>query len=72
MGGEEIKKARETAGLTQEELAFRTKLHRTYISLIERNIHSPTLVTLFRLCEVLSIRPSTLVARIEKSKSSKE
>jgi transcriptional regulator with XRE-family HTH domain len=67
MGGKEIKEAREKAGLTQEELAFRTNLHRTYISMIERNVNSLTLPTLFRICEALSIRPSTLVARIEKS-----
>ena len=70
MGGNELKKAREAAGLTQEELGFRTKLHRTYISMLERDINSMTLPTLFRICDVLDIRPSVLVGRIEKSQKS--
>jgi transcriptional regulator with XRE-family HTH domain len=67
MGGKELKKAREAAGLTQEELGFKTKLHRTYISMLERDVNSLTLPTLFRICKVLNIRPSEMVARIEKS-----
>ncbi len=66
MGGEELKKARVQAGLTQEQLAFKTGLHRTYISLLERNKNSLTVPTLFKVCKALGIRPSTLVARMEK------
>ncbi len=68
MGGNELKKARLAAELTQEQLAFETGLHRTYISLLERNKNSLTIPTLFKVCKVLGVRPSTLVARIEKSK----
>lgn len=66
MGGDELKKARVAAGLTQEQLAFKTGLHRTYISLLERNKNSLTIPTLFKVCKVLGIRPSTLVSRMEK------
>jgi transcriptional regulator with XRE-family HTH domain len=37
MFGEELKKAREAAGLTQEALAFVANVHRTYVSLLERD-----------------------------------
>ena len=67
MIGEELRKARQRAGLTQEELAYRAKLHRTYIGLLERDKRSPTLDVLFRLCEAMGVKPSRLIARIEKN-----
>lgn len=65
MFGDELRRAREDAGLTQEQLAFRAGLHRTYISLLERDKKSPTLVVLLRLSSALGIRASELVARLE-------
>jgi transcriptional regulator with XRE-family HTH domain len=67
MLGEELRKAREAAGLTQEKLAFMANIHRTYVSLLERNLKSPTLSMLFRLCKALGISASDLIARVEKS-----
>jgi transcriptional regulator with XRE-family HTH domain len=66
MVGEELRKAREKAGLTQEQLAFRAGIHRTYVSLLERDLKSPTLNTLFRLCAALDISVSKLIAKVEK------
>lgn len=60
-----MKKARETAGLTQEELAFQANVDRSYISQLENDKKSPTLEMLFRLCEELQVKPSVLIARIE-------
>lgn len=53
-------------GLTQEALADRAGVHRTYVSLLERDKKSPTVAMLFRLCRVLEVRPSTLIARVER------
>lgn len=66
MFGEELRKAREKAGLTQEQLAFRAGVHRTYISLLERDLKSPTLNMLFRLCRALEMPTGKLVTRVEK------
>jgi transcriptional regulator with XRE-family HTH domain len=66
--GEEIRNARTAAGLTQEELAFRAGLARNYISLLELNHKSPTVSTLIRICQVLDIKASVLLARTERSK----
>jgi transcriptional regulator with XRE-family HTH domain len=66
MIGDEIRKAREAVGLTQEQLAFDAKLHRTYISILERNLKSPTLDVLCRIAKVVKIPASTLVLRAEK------
>ncbi len=67
MFGGELRKAREAVGWTQEELAFNAGVHRTYISLLERDKKSPTLSMLFRLCQALGISASELVARVEKT-----
>jgi transcriptional regulator with XRE-family HTH domain len=66
MLGQELRKAREAKGWTQEELSFEAKVDRSYISMLERDKKSPTLAMLFRLCDVLGVKASTIVARVEK------
>jgi len=65
MIGDEIRNARKTAGLTQEQLAFKAEVHPTYVSMLECNKKSPTLDMLFRLCDALNVRASELIARAE-------
>lgn len=67
MLGSELRKAREAAGMSQEMLGFEAGVHRTYISLLERNMKSPTLNVLFRICKALGISASELIARVETS-----
>jgi transcriptional regulator with XRE-family HTH domain len=64
--GEQLRSARKAAHLTQEELAFRANLDRTYISLLERGIKSPTLTTFFQLCRILDQKPALFIARIDE------
>ena len=66
MLGEELRKARIRAGLTQEELSVRAGIDRTYVSMLEHDKKSPTLDTLFRVCDALSVKASHIVARIER------
>jgi transcriptional regulator with XRE-family HTH domain len=68
MMGEELRHAREQAGLTQEELSFRAGLSRPYISQLERNLKSPTVDTLFLICSALGISASEVVARVEAAR----
>jgi transcriptional regulator with XRE-family HTH domain len=65
--GEELRKARLGAGLTQEELAFKADVSRNYISLLERGEKSPTVQLLLRLCKALGVKASTVIARIERN-----
>ena len=65
MLGAELKRARLKAGLTQEQLAFKADVHRTYVSMLERGKGSPTLDTLMALCAAMGIRASDLVRRLE-------
>jgi transcriptional regulator with XRE-family HTH domain len=66
MLGEQLRKARLKAGLTQEALSFRAEIDRTYISQLEHDKKSPTVDVLFRLCDALGVKASRLLARVEK------
>lgn len=68
MLGAELRKAREAAGLSQEKLAFKAGVHRTYIRMLERRKASPTLDTLLRICKVLRARASDIVRKLEDAK----
>jgi transcriptional regulator with XRE-family HTH domain len=64
--GEELQKAREKSGLTQEKLGFESGYHRTYISQLERGKKSPTLKAIFKIALALGLKASDLVAKIER------
>ncbi len=57
-------------GMTQEELAAKAKVDRTYISMLEHNKKSPTLDMLFRLCQAMEIKASSVIAKVERMKPS--
>jgi len=60
-----LRQLREQAGLSQEALATKSGLDRTYISLLERGLRQPTLKTLDRLADALNIRLTALFRRLE-------
>jgi transcriptional regulator with XRE-family HTH domain len=64
--GEEIRRAREAADLTQQELATKSGLHRTYINMVEKGRKRPTVDVFARICDALAILPSKMLARIER------
>jgi transcriptional regulator with XRE-family HTH domain len=64
--GEELRRAREEAGMSQTALAQKAGLHRVYLSQLENDKKSPTLEKFFALCVALNIAPSKLMARIER------
>jgi len=63
--GKLIAGLRRVAELSQEELAERAALHRTYVSQVERGLKSPTIVTLLRLSRALNTTPSKLMRQLE-------
>lgn len=71
MMGDELRESRERAGLTQEELSFRAGLSRPYISQLERNLKSPTIDTLFLICDALEISAAELIGRVDAARRRK-
>jgi transcriptional regulator with XRE-family HTH domain len=63
--GRVIADARRGAGLSQEALAFRCKLHATYISQLERGLKSPTVRVLRSIAEALGTKASALLMKAE-------
>lgn len=60
-----LRMKRTQLNFTQEELAHLCNLDRTYISLLERSKRKPTLSTLFKICDILSITPGEFIYEIE-------
>ncbi len=59
--GQNVKRIRKERGWSQEELAFESGLHRTYISGIERGARNPTILILARLAKTLRVAVDDLV-----------
>lgn len=59
--GSNVQRLRREKKWSQEQLAFETDLHRTYISGIERGVRNPTVVIIDRLAGALGVTPDTLL-----------
>jgi transcriptional regulator with XRE-family HTH domain len=62
--GEQLKNVRKERNISQEELAFRAELDRTYISGLECGKRNPTLKILVKLAVSLNMKPSELLLNL--------
>ena len=60
--GENVKRLRTAAGLSQEQFAFEANMHRTYVSGVERGIRNPTVTVLERMAQALKVKAQDLLA----------
>ena len=58
--GKKVREERTKLGLSQEELATRAKVHRTYIGMIERAEKNITLGNIGKIAKALNISISNL------------
>lgn len=60
--GQNVRDFRARLGLSQEELAFRARLHRTYVSGVERAVRNPTVDIIERLADALQVEAARLLS----------
>ena len=63
--GTAVRARREELGLSQEALGYKAKVHRTYVSDIERGARNPTVRVIWKLANALDTTPSALFERAE-------
>jgi transcriptional regulator with XRE-family HTH domain len=63
--GEVLRELRRERGVSQEDLAFASGYHPTYIGQLERGKKSPSLRTIMSLAAVLGVLGSEILRRIE-------
>lgn len=66
-----LRKARNARGLSQEALAYEAGIDRTYISALEREAYSATIVMVDKLATALDIEPDALLKRPAKRRRRK-
>lgn len=63
--GNNVRARRESLGWSQEELAARSGLHRTYVGSVERGERNISLANIARLARALGCTPSQLLEGVE-------
>ena len=70
--GIQIQLLRLSKGWSQEYLAEKSSLHRTYISQLERGLKSPSIRVLFQITSALEVPTSKLIKMVEDSLNANE
>ena len=58
-----VRQLRISAGITQEELAFKAGIDRTYASQIERAVANPSLGIICQIADALDCKPEELLLK---------
>ncbi len=64
--GNKVRKARKLKGLSQEQLAHKANLHRTYIGMIERAEKNITLLNIEKIANALEVEIIDLLINNDK------
>lgn len=59
--GSLVREKRQALGISQEELAFRSGLHRTYVGSVERGERNLSLENIFVFAKALNCSPKELI-----------
>ena len=60
----ELKVCRQALGVSQEELAHRAGVNRTFVARLEQAQNQPSISVLFHLCDGLGITPEGFITKI--------
>ena len=64
-----LRAQRNSIGISQEELAFRSGLHRTYVGSVERGERNLSLENIFVFAKTLGCHPRDLIPELPSKKS---
>lgn len=70
--GSVLRQYRNQRGFSQEKLAEAIDMDRTYISMLERGIHQPSLTVVLRIAEAFELRPGALIEEVKSEWSSEK
>ena len=70
--GKVLRRLREEAGLTQEQLGFEADLRRTYVSILELGQQQPSLTTILKVAQALNCSPGSLLDMVTEEISQKK
>ncbi|MDL2409570.1 helix-turn-helix transcriptional regulator [Rhizobium calliandrae] len=59
-----LRDLRTARGLSQEQLAARAEVHRTYVSALERCVYSPTIDIVDNLAKILGVKAADLLKEV--------
>ena len=63
IAGKNVKAARQALRFSQEELADKAEIDRTYVSGVERGLRNPSIKVLARLAKALKTTPAALLSK---------
>ena len=66
-----LRKLRQVKGLSQEELAHRAEIDRTYISALERSVYAASIDVVDSLAQVLGVEAADLLRRPQPPRGKK-
>jgi transcriptional regulator with XRE-family HTH domain len=61
--GDALREERKRKGISQEQLALRAEVNRTYMGGVERGEENISLLTLAKIATVLAVKPSEILVR---------
>lgn len=61
-----LRHLRHELGLSQEQLALRANVDRTFVGKLESGRHQPSLAVVFKLAEAAGTTPEQLIARVQQ------
>jgi transcriptional regulator with XRE-family HTH domain len=64
-----LRRARQAAGVSQEELANLAGVDRTYVSSLERSVYAASVDVIERISEALNVEPSDLLIVHRRSRA---
>jgi transcriptional regulator with XRE-family HTH domain len=69
--GQSVRALREKMGISQEELAHQSGLHRTYVGSVERGERNVSLLNIRALADALGVQAWELLRSAEKTRQAK-